>query len=26
MSFVTLGSSSVVALFTIWLFSQWRPR
>jgi spermidine/putrescine transport system permease protein len=26
MSFVTLGSSSAVALFTIWLFSQWRPR
>jgi spermidine/putrescine transport system permease protein len=26
MSFVTLGLSSAVALFAIYLFSQWRPR
>ena len=26
MSFVTLGLSSAVALLTIYLFSQWRPR
>lgn len=26
MSFVTLGTSSAVALLTIYLFSQWRPR